>query len=131
MAAISAITTEYGNAGQATQVVRFSGTSAAASSDTLTTTVVAKHHTQKLLFVSIHYSAGPTYTATGITVKIDSALGSSFDLTLATGSVDNAQDYVYLPSPDIRLLPGDAIIVAAPSGGGAITSAIQVTALEY
>lgn len=131
MAAITIGTPETGNAGNGIQVIRYSGTSAAASADTLTTTAVAKHHTQKLCFVSIHYSASPTYTATGLTVKIDSVLGSTFDLTLATGSVDNAQDYVYLPDPDIRLLPGDAIIVAAPSGGGAITSAIQVTVLEY
>lgn len=131
MAAITAITTEVGNAGQGLQVIRQSGTSAAAQADTLTTTVVAKHHTQKLAFVSVHYSAAPTYTATGLTVKIDSSLGSVFDLTLLTGSVNDAADVVYLPDPDIRLLPGDAIIVAAPSGGGVITSSIQVTLLEY
>lgn len=131
MAAIATVTVERGNAGGGQQVVRYSGASAANSADTLTTTAVVKHDTQKLCFVSVHYSAAPTYTATGLTVKIDSALGASYDLTLATGSVDNLQDYVYLPDPDIRLLPGDAIVVAAPAGGGVITSAIQVTVLEY
>lgn len=131
MAAITAITTEYAAAGAGQQVVRYSGTSAANSADTLTTPAVAKHHSRKLLFVSVHYSASPTYTATALTVKIDSALGASYDLTLFAGSANNAQDVVYLPDPDIRQLPGDAIVVAAPAGGSGITAAIQVTVLEY
>lgn len=131
MAAITINAPETALTRDGVRTIRYSGTSAPASADTLTTTAVTKHHSQKLCFVSIHYSAAPTYTATDLTVKIDSARGSSFDLTLLTGSVNNAQDVVYLPDPDIRLLPGDAIIVAAPSGGGAITSAIQVTVLEY
>lgn len=112
------------------RVIQFYGASAANSTDTLTTPVV-QAGSWKLLNVAVHYSAAPTYTATGLTVKIDSGISSSYDLTLFTGTTDNAQNVVYLPDPDIRLIAGDAIVVAVPAAGGVITSSVVVTVLAF
>lgn len=116
-------------------VKQYYGTGTANQADTLTTATVQRGTTQKLLYVTVNYSAAPTYTGTGLTVKIDSGLGSTYDFTLTSGT-DNTQFTVYLPDPDIRLLPGvgsgvgDAIVVAAPAGGSGITASITVALLE-
>lgn len=110
------------------RVAEFYGTSAANSADTMTTPTV-KAGSWKLLSVAIHYSAAPTYTATGLTIGIDSGISASFDRGLFTGSTNNAQDVVYLPDPDIRIIAGDAFVIVAPAGGGVITSSIVVSVL--
>lgn len=107
--------------------IRFYGTGAAASSDTLTTTAVAAHHRQRISYVSCVYSGSPTQT--GVLVTIDSGLGAAYDTLLATGSA-NATTTVYAPDADIWLLPGDALVVTTPSGGGALTAAISVVVEE-
>lgn len=110
-------------------VIQEYGASAPDTIGALTTEVCPAGSSQKLLYVGIHYSAAPTYTGTGLTVKIDSALGASYDLTLASGT-NNTQDVVYIPDTEIRILPGDAFLITTPAAGGVITSAIGVTFLQ-
>lgn len=106
-------------------VERWSGTSTANQADTLSSTVVGNGYVSRIVYVAIGYSAAPTYTGTGLTVKIDSGLGSAFDFTLKVGT-DNTQFTVYSPDEEIYLLPGDAVIVAAPAAGGVIKSNIVI-----
>lgn len=127
MAAI-AVSKERGKAHRtAGSGIRFYGTGAAASSDTLTTTAVAEHHRQRISYVSCVYSGAPTQA--GVTVTIDSGLGAAYDTLLATGTA-NATTTVYAPDGDIWLMPGDAVLVTSPSGGGALTAAITVVVEE-
>jgi hypothetical protein len=109
-------------------VKQYYGTGASNQADTLSSVAVGKGASQKLLYVSIHYSGAPTYTGTALTIGIDSGISSSYDLTLASGT-NNQQDTVYLPDPDLRLIDGDAIVVAAPAGG-AVTASIVICLLE-
>lgn len=110
-------------------VWEFYGTSAAASADTMTTPVVNTGGSWKLLSVKVTYSAAPTYTGTGLIVTIDDAKGTTYDAVLTVGT-DNQRYFVYLPTGDIRLLPGDAILVNTASGGGVITAAVEVKVLQ-
>jgi hypothetical protein len=97
------------------------GTGGAASSDTLTTPTAGR---RKLKYVMCAYSGAPTQA--GVTVTIDSGLGAGYDCVLTTGSA-NARYTVYVPAEDVVwLMDGDAIVVAAPSGGGALTAAIVI-----
>lgn len=102
---------------------RFSGTSTANQADTLTSTVCPERAAQRISYVTCTYSAAPTQA--GVTVEIDSGAGAGFDATLATGAA-NAQDTVYIPDSDIWIVPGDAIRVSAPAGGGGITANIVI-----
>jgi hypothetical protein len=106
-------------------VERWHGTSTAHQADTLSSAVVGNGYVSRIVYVAIGYSAAPTYTGTALTVKIDSGLGSAFDFTLKAGS-DNTQFTVYSPDEEVFLLPGDAVIVAAPDGGVGVTSNIVI-----
>jgi hypothetical protein len=96
------------------KVIRYSGSGTANQSDTLSSAVCPEGAVQRLVCTICHYSGAVTQA--GVTTSIDSGLGASFDATLNTGTA-NAQDTVYSPDEEIFLLPGDAIIVAAPQGG--------------
>lgn len=126
MAAVT-VTTERAIAAPGRAVIRYSGTGAANTDATLTTTAVAKHHSQRLCYVSVSYNGAVTQT--GVTIGIDSALGSAFDLTITTGTA-NAQFTVYVPSTDIHILPGDAWTVTALAGGSGDIASLQVTTEE-
>lgn len=103
---------------------QWTGTSGAASAQTISTdTTTDPAVVRRLLWVAIKYSASPTQA--GTTVVFNSGTGSGYDTTLNTGS-SNAQNNVYEPTAEIRILPADAIDVTAPSGGGAITSSITI-----
>ena len=104
-------------------VIRFSGTSTANQADTLTSAVVNQGGTQRLCYAYAKYSGAPTQN--GVTVEIDSGLGSGFDATLSTG-VANATSTFYCPECDVYILPGDAIRVSAPAGGGSLTSSLVI-----
>lgn len=102
-------------------LTRTYGTSAAASSDTLTSPSTGR---RRLKYVTVAYSGTPTQA--GVTISIDSGLGAGYDCVLTTGSA-NARYTVYVPAEDVvTLLDGDAVLVSAPSGGGALTSAIVI-----
>jgi hypothetical protein len=75
---------------------------------------------RRLLYVTIAYSATPTYTA-GCTVTLNSGAGPGYDIILDTSGA-NTEDYVYEPTAEIFILPDDAIDVIAKAAGGAITS---------
>lgn len=102
---------------------RYSGTSTANQADTMTTTVCPERAAQKLLYVTVGYSAAPTQT--GVTVELDSGAGANFDATLSTGAA-NTQDTVYIPDFEMWIVPGDAIRVSAPAGGGVITANVAI-----
>lgn len=121
MAAITVSTDS--SPGKAGKKNRYYGTSAANQADTLTSTAVAEHKTQRLCYVTVSYSAAPTQT--GITVTLDSGLGSAFDTLLTTGSA-NVQNNVYLPDGDLYLFSGDAIVVLAAAAGGVITGSVVI-----
>lgn len=105
-------------------IVRYSGTSTANQTDTLTSTVVPNGGCHRVCYITVSYSAAPTQT--GVTIAIDSGLGADFDTTLFTGSA-NVTDTIWFPDHDFAyLLPGDAIVVTAPAAGGAITSNIAI-----
>ena len=122
MAAITVIRASTNN------YLRFYGTGTANQSDTLTSTAVATHRRQRLIAVSVVYSAAPIQT--GVLIAIDSALGSGHDVTLLTGSADVRHTY-FIPDEEIWLLAGDAVIVTAPAAGGVITASIQIITEEY
>lgn len=121
MAAITPTLTSAPKAGGVVQ--RWSGTGTANQTDTLTGTAIGRGFVERLAYVTVRYSAAPTQA--GVTVSLDSGLGSSFDATLHTGSA-NAQETVYLPDGNVYLLPDDAVLVSAPAGGGGITASIAI-----
>lgn len=126
MAAVT-VTTEVAPYAANKHVIRYSGTGAANTDATLTTTVVAKHHSQKLCYISANYSGAVTQT--GVTFGIDSVLGSAFDFTFFTGTADTAANS-YVPDRDIHILPGDAFVVTALAGGSGDIASIQVVVEE-
>lgn len=121
MAAITP--TEKGGVHDSGVTRRFTGTSTANQADTMTSPTCPERAAQKLLFVAVGYSAAPTQT--GVTVELDSGAGAAFDATLSTGAA-NAQDTVYIPDHEVWIVPGDAIRVSAPAGGGGITSNVSI-----
>ena len=102
------------------------GTGTSNQADTLTSTAVPEHKSQRLAYVTCVYSAAATQA--GVTVTLDSGLGSTYDALLTTGTA-NAQTTTYIPDGDVMLLSGDAIVVAAPAGG-AVTAAIAIVTVE-
>lgn len=105
-------------------IMRYYGTSTANQADTLTTVVVPTGGSQRLLYCSVNYSAAPTQA--GVTVEIDRAEGATYDDLLHTFTA-NGQRNTYVGDPEIWLLPGDAIRLSAPAGGGVITAACSIT----
>ena len=103
---------------------RWVGTSAADTDLTTSTVATAPAAgppvVRRLLFVGIHYSATPTYSA-GCTVTLNSGAGSAYDIVLDTSGA-NDPDYTYEPITEILIHPDDAIDVKALAGGGVITS---------
>lgn len=111
-------------------IVRYSGTGTANQADSLTSTAVPVGGSQRLLYVTVTYSAAPTQT--GVDVTLDSGLGAAFDAVLLDGSDSGIADKrytVFIPDGDLWLSKGDAIKVDAPAAGGVITASI-VIALE-
>lgn len=126
MAAIT-VSSERGKSNRAGGAgIRYYGTGTSNQADTLTSTVVAEHHRQRLSYVTCAYSGSPTQA--GVTVSVDSGLGSGYDVLLTTGTA-NARYTVYIPDSDLWLMPGDAIVVAAPAGGS-VTAAITIVVDE-
>lgn len=102
--------------------------SAPATALTLTTPEpVAKDRRTVLRAVYAHYSANVTLNAV---VTLVSALGTAYNIVLSTLVLTGEQDGVYLPEVSIPLSEGDTISVLAPSGGGVITSGVQIL-LDY
>ena len=108
---------------------RWVGTSDAATALTTSTAVTSATDTpppavRRLLYVLIHYDATPTYAA-GCTVTLNSEAGSAYDTILETSGA-NVEDYLYEPTADLFIFPGDAIDVIAKSGGGTIVSGTTI-----
>ena len=108
------------------RVLRFSGAGAADTAATLTTPTVPVGSVWHLMHVTAVYASAVTQT--GVTTTLDSELGATYDALLNTGTA-NATNTVYLPTPNLMWLPGDAIVVTAPAntGGGSIAATITVT----
>lgn len=86
----------------------------AGTANTLLTASTIRGVPFKLLRVAVHYSGAVTQA--GVTVTVNSGLGSNYDHVIHTGSAD-VQDTVYNPTEPDVLGPGDEIDVAAPAGG--------------
>lgn len=106
-------------------VIKWYGTSGANSSDTLTSATVPVGSTRRLLYTLVKYSAGPTQTGVTVEIVASSTLGTTYDTTIATHTA-NGQNNYFIPDEETRLLPGEAIRVTAPAGGGGITAAVQI-----
>ncbi len=104
-------------------LIAWYGTGTANQADTLTTVVVPTGGSQRLLYAMCNYSGAPTQA--GVTVEIDSVLGSTYDVLLQTHTA-NGQKNTTIGDPEVWLLPGDAIRVSAPAGGGSLTAAILI-----
>jgi hypothetical protein len=77
--------------------------------------------------VVVSYSANPTQA--GVTVNLDSGLGSDYDAVLMTGDA-NAR-YTIFPEKLLKpfiVMEGDLLTITAPAGGAEITSAISILA---
>lgn len=121
MAAITVTRQEYGNSPR--RMERWYGTSAANQADSLSTAVTPAVM-RRLVLVTCFYSASPTQA--GVTVTLDSGVGSTYDTVFTTGTA-NAQSTVYVPSNELIIMPDDIIKVDAPAGGSGITSRIVIT----
>lgn len=109
---------------QRVQVDRFPGrTTAQSGANAAQTVSTPTGDVRRLLFVTVKYSGAPTHA--GVTVTLNSGAGSAYDTLLATGSA-NAQNTLYIPDEEILILSDDVIDVAAPAGGGALTSAVAI-----
>lgn len=109
-------------------VVQYYGTGASNQADTFTTPSV-KAGSQRLLSVSVSYDGSATFTGTALTIGVDSGISALYDYTLTSGT-DNTQFTVYLPTPALHLILGDAIVVAAPAAGAGREASIIVTMLQ-
>ncbi len=103
--------------------ISYYGTSTANQADTLTSTAVPTGGCQRLLYAVCNYSGAPTQA--GVTIEIVSAVSSAYD-TLLQLHIANAQKNVYIGDPEIWLLPGEAVRISAPAGGGTLTSACKI-----
>ena len=105
-------------------VFTYYGTGTANQTDTLTSTAVGGGYAEKLLWVSVKYSASTTQA--GVTIGIDSGLGSAYDTTITTGSANIQNTFFFPDHGEVWLGKGDAIVVTAPQGGVGITAAIVI-----
>ncbi len=125
MAAITA--SLDGTARRGSGILRYYGTGTANQADTLSTAVVPKGGSWRLLYTTCTYSAAPTQA--GVLVEIDSGLGAAYDSSLFLHTANGQSNY-FEPDEDVWLLPGDAIRVSAPAAGGTITAAIAIVLEE-
>lgn len=103
-------------------------TSAADTTLVLTTAAPPKRQSQRLLWISVVYSATPVQT--GVIIEIDSGLGAGFDILLLTGAANVEQTFFNLGLVPLLLDENDQIKVTAPEGGGVITATIVVAIQE-
>ena len=97
------------------------GQSAPASSQTVVTASGVK---RRILFTTISYSSSVTLNAS---ITLLSALGAAWNTLLATVVFTGAANALWVPPhSEFVIAPGDQIQVIAPSGGGAITSAVAI-----
>jgi len=95
----------------------------ASAADTAQTCSTDGGQVERLLYITVKYSAAPTQT--GVTITLNSGTDAAYDTLLVTGTA-NAQNTAYLPDPKIVLRKGDTLDVVAPAAGGVITSAVSI-----
>ena len=91
--------------------------------DTALTTTVPIVAPTRLSHITVKYSGVPVQA--GVTITLDSGAGADYDAVLLTGDA-NAQTTVLIPTDDLLLVSGDAIVVVAPAGGGVLTAATAI-----
>ena len=120
MAAVTVVEKIYGGR----VPVRYCRSSGAGAADTEATLTTTRGVPCLLKRVHVHYSGAVTQA--GVTVGVDSGLGTNYDHLLHTGAAD-VVDTVYNPEGDGDLLsPGDEVVVVAPAGGATDVAYIQV-----
>lgn len=102
--------------GQVRPIKIFSGTSAADTAKTVSTTATER---LRFLFATAKYSGSPTQA--GVTLTLNSGLGAAFDCQLLAGSA-NAQATTLQPSNEIIIEVGDQLDLLMPAGGGSLTA---------
>lgn len=105
------------------QPVRVHGTSLPATARTTRTEPVTRDRRVSLTAVYIAYSSAVSLQPT---ITLNSGINSSYDTRLATLPLVGDQYAYWVPETPIPLGLGDTIDVAAPSGGGTITSSVQI-----
>jgi hypothetical protein len=65
----------------------------------------------RLLSVAAHFDVAPA-AAGSLTVTLDAADGSDYDVLLQTASMVGLTDYVWIPDQDVCIVGSDAIKVA-------------------
>ncbi len=123
MAAISATLVGAPKLKEGGSTISYYGTSTANQADTLTSPVVPTGGCQRILYAVCNYSGSPTQA--GVTVEIVSAVSSAYD-TLLQLHIANTQKNVYVGDPEVWLLPGEAVRISAPAGGGSLTAACKI-----
>lgn len=93
------------------------------SAATLLTATLPAGNARRVHMVTIKYSGAPTQA--GTTVTLDSGAGAGYDAVLNTGTA-NATTTVYFPDGVLVIGKDDALVVAAPSGGGALTASVAI-----
>lgn len=104
---------------------QFSGKSAANTAQTVSTELGKRYLVHRVI---TSYSAAPTQA--GVTVNLDSGLGSDYDAVIETGTANARYSIASLQAKPFALEKGDVLAVTAPAGGALITSAITIVASE-
>jgi hypothetical protein len=105
------------------QPVRVARISLPATALTVSTEPAPHDRKVKLTAVYFAYSAAVTLS---VTITLNSGVAAAYDLTLAALPLVGDRYAWWVPDTPIPLGLGDTIDVLAPSGGGVITSAVQI-----
>lgn len=92
--------------------------------DTSNALALAFGHAVHILQVLVSYSAAPTAAAPTSVLTT----GAGAEHTIANGLSTNTQHQRWVPT-QLHLMDNDSLALAAPAGGGVITSTITVYAL--
>lgn len=100
------------------------GTSAANTLQTVSTPIPTPSNRKRVKWVMVAYSAAPTQA--GVTITLNANEGSAYDTLLVTGTANARYTFWQPTGGGLDIAPGDAIDVAAPAGGGVITSSVII-----
>lgn len=92
-------------------------TGTGSSAIAVSSAVVAVGTTQRLVFVTCHFSAAPA-AAGSLTITLNANAGAAYDTLLYSASMIAVTDLVWQPDQDLYLVAGSAIDVAYANADG-------------
>lgn len=101
-------------------------TVATSAANTLQTVSTTGSGHRRIGFVTVAYSAAPTYAANALYVLLNSGAGAGYDCRLYQQGTANTQFTTFIPSQPIYINGDDQIDVVAPAGGVGVTSAVAI-----